>query len=73
MSQTAAQIEIVLNGSPQLVPVESTVADLLKQCGLDRNGVAVALDGRVVPRTQHAQARVDAGQRVEVVQAVGGG
>lgn len=73
MSQTAAQIEIVLNGSPQSVSFDSTVADLLKQCGLDRNGVAVAVDGRVVPRTQHAHARVEAGQRVEVVQAVGGG
>jgi len=29
--------------------------------------------GQVVPRTQHEQVQLEAGQRVEVVQAVGGG
>ena len=73
MSQAPAQMEIMLNGAPKLVPVNMSVAELLQSCGLARSGVAVAVAGRVVPRTQHGQARLQAGQRVEVVQAVGGG
>ncbi|HCH64643.1 MAG: thiamine biosynthesis protein ThiS [Deltaproteobacteria bacterium] len=73
MSQMPAQFEIVLNGAPKWVPVNTSVAQLLRSCGLDRAGVAVAVAGQGVPRTQHEQVQLEAGQRVEVVQAVGGG
>ncbi len=73
MPQPSGHIEIVLNGAPHSVAADTSIANLLEQFDLNRSGVAVAVGGRVVPRSQHGQARLEDGQRVEVVQAVGGG
>ena len=40
---------------------------------LDGRGIAVAVDGEVVPRDRWREFRLENGQRVEVVQAVQGG
>ncbi len=66
-------IELRLNGQPHTVAQGCTVAALLASLGLRREGVAVAIDGRVVPRSSHEQRQLQAGEDVEVVVAVGGG
>lgn len=66
-------IELRLNGQPHTVARGCTVAALLASLGLRREGVAVAIDGRVVPRSSHEQRQLQAGEDVEVVVAVGGG
>lgn len=71
--EQATGIPVVVNGVEQRVPEGWTVADLLEQAGLRREGVAVAIDLRVVPRSQHAQRLLAAGERVEIITAVGGG
>ena len=38
-----------------------------------RGRYAVEIDGELVPRSQHAARRLQAGERVEIVQAIGGG
>ena len=73
MSDVLEPVEIVLNGAPHQVTVGTTIAELLQTFGLNRTGVAVAVEGQVVPRSQHDRSPLVAGQRVEVVQAVGGG
>lgn len=50
----------------------TTVAALLAGLGMPEKGVAVAVDGAVVPRSRW-QAEVRAGARIEVVTAVQGG
>ena len=39
----------------------------------ERHGIAVAVDGEVVPRAQWDETTISDGQRIEVVQAVQGG
>ena len=73
MSQPSGHIEIVLNGAPHSVGAGTSIAALLEQFDLNRRGVAVAVGGVVVPRSRHVQVLLEDGQRVEVVQAVGGG
>ena len=64
---------IVLNGSSR----EGTpsLGVLLEELGLglDARGVAVAVDGEVVPRSQWAELALPEGSRVEVVDAIQGG
>jgi len=67
------QIALLVNGAPQDVPLGWTVADLLDQLGLRREGVAVAVDRQVVPRSRHAGRVLAAGEQVEIIIAVGGG
>lgn len=66
-------IRVVVNGREREVPDGSSVGDLLDALGLRRDGVAVAVAGTVVPRSDHATHRLVPGARVEVLKAVGGG
>lgn len=58
-----------LNGVPTRLRDGATVRDLVP----DPEGVAVAVDGEVVPRDGHATRRLADGDVVEVVTAVQGG
>ena len=50
-----------------------TVHGLLQRLDLQRRRVAVAINAEIVPRSRFAQALIRDGDRVEVIQAVGGG
>jgi sulfur carrier protein len=64
---------IRVNGKDEPV-VAVTVAELLAARGITRpKGVAVALNGAVVPASAWAAARLAAGDRVEIVKPFGGG
>ena len=64
---------IVLNGTPTSVGPGSTLADLVVALALPERGVALALDGEVVPRRAWPDTGIPAGARVEVVTAMQGG
>jgi sulfur carrier protein len=66
---------ILLNGERSDVRPGETVAAVLGRLGLDveARGVAVAVDGEVVPRTQWGSFTVDEHARVEVLTAMQGG
>jgi sulfur carrier protein len=66
---------IQVNGQPREVapPVRlSDVLDLPEGATTPR-GMAVAVDGEVIPRSQHATVELTEGARVEIVTAVQGG
>ena len=64
---------IVLNGSPRAVPAPCTVAGLLREAGHGARRVAVEVNGEIVPRSAHDDRLLAEGDRVEIVQALGGG
>jgi sulfur carrier protein len=66
---------VLLNGSPQELDGPATVAEAVAATGASssRGGLAVAVDGEVVPRGEWERTVLDEGQRVEVLQAVQGG
>ncbi|MGI8846544.1 MAG: sulfur carrier protein ThiS [Thermoleophilaceae bacterium] len=66
---------VTLNGSEQALPDGAVVADAVVASGAptDGRGVAVAVDGEVVPRAQWATRELGAGGQVEVLHAVQGG
>ena len=68
-------MNVELNGHGIDVREGATVADLVEQTGAasGAKGVAVAVDGEVVPRSAWQATRVVAGQRVEVLEAMQGG
>jgi len=67
-------IEIAINGEKRSIPEQSTVHSLLADLRVaNRQGTAVAVNMEVVPRQAHAATVLQAGDRVEIVQAVGGG
>jgi sulfur carrier protein len=66
-------ISLSINGQPAELPQAMTVAALLESRGLAGKRVAVEKNGEIVPKSQHSQVAVAAGDRIEIVVAVGGG
>jgi sulfur carrier protein len=66
-------MDIQLNGQPQALPDQSTIAALLQSQGLAERRVAIEVNGEIIPRGQHALHVLQAGDRVEIVHALGGG
>lgn len=66
-------MDLTVNGEDRRLPEGSTVADLLAALQAPPEGVAVAINGEVVPRGARAERRIEPGDRVEVIRAVGGG
>lgn len=67
------QVDIVVNGEPRAVAAGDTVAGLLAALGTEPRGVAVAVDGEVVPRRTWAEATFDGGEHVEILSIAQGG
>lgn len=66
-------MEITLNGKKQHLPAPLTVAALLALRELAGKRVAVEKNGEIVPKSRHADTLLAAGDRIEIVVAVGGG
>jgi sulfur carrier protein len=68
-------MRIVLNGEPRELRDQATVADAVDASGApeSRAGVAVAVEGEVVPRSRWNDRALAGGEQVEVLQAVQGG
>ena len=66
-------MDIHWNGQPQALPEHSTIATLLQSQGLAERRVAIEVNGEIIPRGQHVQHMLQAGDRVEIVHALGGG
>ncbi len=66
-------MQVVINGEPQALTADSTVATVLTQLNATGQRVAVERNGAIVPRSQHAQTTLHEGDVIEVVIAVGGG
>ncbi|TMK99052.1 MAG: sulfur carrier protein ThiS [Actinobacteria bacterium] len=68
-------MKIILNGHSSDVRGGESVLAAIKQLGLppDARGVAVAVDGEVIPRARWEDVRLSEGARVEVLSAMQGG
>ncbi|MBU2784498.1 sulfur carrier protein ThiS [Acidithiobacillus ferriphilus] len=66
-------MQILVNGVAREVPEQMTVWALLTELGWAERRVAVECNGEIVPRSTHATVTLAAGDRLEIIQAVGGG
>lgn len=64
---------IQLNGSEHELPDGATVADLIKQLDFEGRRVALELNLEIVPRSTFDTVLLQPHDRVELVQAIGGG
>ena len=65
-------MQIQVNGEPRKVAA-ATVLALVEELGLDVRKVAVERNLEIVPKSLHASTTIADGDRIEVVQFVGGG
>jgi thiamine biosynthesis protein ThiS len=66
-------VAIHVNGDERHVTVGLTLAEMLRELGLDARKVAVERNLEIVPRGTFAEVQVEEGDRLEIVHFVGGG
>jgi sulfur carrier protein len=74
VSATSSTIGILVNDRPHPLAVGSTLVELLRELGFaERRGVAVAVNGSVVPRVAWESMELAEADRVLVIRATQGG
>jgi sulfur carrier protein len=66
-------VQILYNGQVCDVAAGATVADLLVQSDRPLKQIAVEVNRELVPRSRHAEHRLQPGDQVEIVTLAGGG
>jgi len=66
-------MHIVLNGSDREIPENLSAGALLVDLGLGGKRLALEINQEIVPRSSLDTRMLLAGDRVEIVQAIGGG
>jgi sulfur carrier protein len=67
------ELSLLVNGEPRALPPGCTVAGLVEVLGLDGRRIAIAVNRDVVPRSSYRSHRLVRGDRIEILEAVGGG
>lgn len=65
-------MQIQLNGQPLNLSSPS-LAELIRQLELADKRFAIEINEELIPRGEHAKHQLHEGDRVEIVQAIGGG
>ena len=66
-------MEIIVNGQTRRIAEGATIAELLNELDLANKYVAVEVNRELVPKKLHAEHRLAAGDKLEIVTLVGGG
>jgi len=66
-------MRLIVNGEPRDAPESATLAEVLASLGIDGRRVAVERNREIAPKSSWDQIALQDGDRLEIVQFVGGG
>lgn len=66
-------IDVTINGQRRTLDSDLTAADLVGLMQLGEQRIAIEINGEIVPRSTYPRHPINAGDKVEIVRAVGGG
>jgi sulfur carrier protein len=66
-------MELYLNGEVRQFETGLSVAGLMDLLSLQGQRIAVEVNRCIIPKSRHAETRLNDGDRVEIIQAMGGG
>lgn len=66
-------MDVVVNGTDQNLDGSATVADVVTRFCDSADGIAVARNGEVVPKSAWGRTTLGSGDRLEIVTAAAGG
>jgi thiamine biosynthesis protein ThiS len=66
-------VKIVLNGDEKLLPEPITLQQLLDSLQIPAGRVACEVNLKIIRRAQYAETKIQDGDAVEIIQAIGGG
>jgi sulfur carrier protein len=66
-------VKIIVNGEEISLPQNSNIDDLINQLGFQNKRIAVEINESIIPKSKHSSFFLKAKDRIEVIDAVGGG
>ncbi|OEY67902.1 sulfur carrier protein ThiS [Marinobacter sp. X15-166B] len=66
-------MQVVVNGETMTLARHTRLTELLASLQLAGQRLAVEINEDIIPRSRHGETRLEAGDRIEVVHAIGGG
>ena len=66
-------MELVINGRREQLPDGINAEQLVEHLGLTNERLAMEVNEEIVPRSSYAKHNFSAGDRIEIVRAIGGG
>ena len=66
-------MKIIVNGEEISLPKGSNIQDLIIQLGYENKRIAIEINEAIIPKSKHLFHHLESLDRVEVINAVGGG
>ena len=66
-------MKIIVNGEEISLPENSNIQDLVAELGFINKRIAIEVNETIIPKSKHRSHLLDSLDRVEVINAVGGG
>lgn len=66
-------MELIVNGETRRLPEPLSVAELVNELGVTGRRIALELNGEIVPHGEFEATMLAPGDKLEIVQAIGGG
>ena len=66
-------MKIIVNGEEISLPQNSNIDDLINQLGYQNKRIAIEINEAIIPKSKHSSFFLEAKDRIEVINAVGGG
>ncbi len=66
-------MKIIVNGEEISIPKDSNIQDLVAELGYKNKRIAIEVNEVIIPKSKHQSYLLESSDRVEVINAVGGG
>ena len=66
-------MKIIVNGEEISIPEDSNIQDLVAVLGFKNKRIAIEVNEAIIPKSKHLSHPLESLDRVEVINAVGGG
>ena len=66
-------MEILVNGEKILLPKDSSIENLIEYLGYQNQRIAIEINESIIPKSSHSSFLLKDLDKVEVINAVGGG
>ena len=66
-------MKIIVNGEEISLPEDSNIKDLVAELGYKNKRIAIEVNETIIPKSIHQSHLLESSDRIEVINAVGGG
>ena len=66
-------MKIIVNGEEISIPEDTNIHDLVAKLGYKNKRIAIEVNEAIIPKSKHQSYLLESSDRVEVINAVGGG